>query len=179
MLQTNYCKNEIKEVYAHRLAYIFFKGDIPKGKQVNHLCEDKPGEHYLCCNPDHLSVGTQAENVKTRDENLGNYQKEATSGEKNGNAAFTLEEARDVQKRHLAGEEYKEIALSLGKSRRTVERVCCGMTYPELGDIRPQITEQKKTLDAQIKSLRDTGKSYKQISEIVKRSQSYICGILK
>lgn len=44
---------------AHRVSYQIYKGDIPNGLVVLHSC-DNPS----CCNPDHLSVGTQADNVK-------------------------------------------------------------------------------------------------------------------
>ena len=47
-----------KSVYAHRWSYSYFKGDIPKGMQINHRC-DNP----LCVNPEHLVLGTQHDNV--------------------------------------------------------------------------------------------------------------------
>jgi hypothetical protein len=43
---------------AHRLAWELANGPIPKGMQVLHRC-DEP----RCCNPDHLFLGTQAENM--------------------------------------------------------------------------------------------------------------------
>lgn len=43
---------------AHRLMYTLTKGDIPKGMVVLHSC-DNP----CCINPEHLSVGTQKDNM--------------------------------------------------------------------------------------------------------------------
>lgn len=43
---------------AHRAAYQLFVGPIPAGKIVMHTC-DQP----RCVNPDHLKVGTQADNM--------------------------------------------------------------------------------------------------------------------
>ena len=42
----------------HRLAYEFAHGPIPKGMVIMHTC-DVP----ICVNPDHLRVGTQADNI--------------------------------------------------------------------------------------------------------------------
>jgi hypothetical protein len=42
----------------HRLAWELANGPIPEGMQVLHRC-DNP----RCCNPDHLMLGTQAENM--------------------------------------------------------------------------------------------------------------------
>ena len=43
---------------AHRISYLIYKGTIPEGKKILHSCDNPP-----CCNPKHLSAGTQLENV--------------------------------------------------------------------------------------------------------------------
>ena len=48
-----------KERGAHRVSYLHFRGAIPNGLQIDHLCKIKS-----CVNPWHLEVVTQQENIK-------------------------------------------------------------------------------------------------------------------
>lgn len=50
---------------AHRLAYLLRHGLIPEGKCVLHDCPS--GDLPTCCNPQHLWIGTQQDNVADRD----------------------------------------------------------------------------------------------------------------
>ncbi len=45
------------DLYAHRVAYSLWVGDIPGHLTIDHLCKNK-----LCCNPGHLEAVTAGEN---------------------------------------------------------------------------------------------------------------------
>lgn len=49
----------IKPVAAHRVAYMLFRGEIPRGMFVLHKC-DVP----LCVRPSHLYIGTHSDNMR-------------------------------------------------------------------------------------------------------------------
>ena len=44
--------------HGHRVAYNLFKGPVPEGLQIDHLCRNR-----RCVNPDHLEAVTQRENI--------------------------------------------------------------------------------------------------------------------
>lgn len=48
-----------KRIKAHRFSFSLYKGDIPKDKVVRHNCDNAK-----CCNPNHLQLGTQEENIQ-------------------------------------------------------------------------------------------------------------------
>ncbi len=47
--------------YAHRIAYLLKKGEIPSGKFVCHDCDNR-----VCVNPNHLYIGDNSSNMKDR-----------------------------------------------------------------------------------------------------------------
>lgn len=95
----------------HRVAYKLFKGPIPEGQVVMHRC-DVP----LCCNPDHLRLGTFSENVIDAIEKGRIAYKTKFSEE-------TVEEMRKMRKQ---GAQVKEIAALFGVDRGYCSRLVKG-----------------------------------------------------
>jgi hypothetical protein len=52
-------KKEGKQYAVHRYVYWKFKGTIPTGYAIDHLCRVK-----MCCNPSHLEAVLPAENSR-------------------------------------------------------------------------------------------------------------------
>ena len=61
-------KDTYTSVVASRFAYGDIYGEIPTGLQIDHLCRNR-----LCCNPNHLELVTQQENIKRGE--VGLYQR--------------------------------------------------------------------------------------------------------
>lgn len=80
-----------KSVLAHRASWEAFKGPIPDGLCVLHSC-DIP----CCVNPDHLSVGSQLENIADRvKKNRG--RKTGNVGESHPLARLTVEDVLAIR----------------------------------------------------------------------------------
>lgn len=105
---------------AHRLSWIMANGPIPAGLFICHKC-DNPG----CVNPDHLFLGTAADN------NADKAQKgRSTRGENDGNAKLTwklVTEIRGVrQEKHLI---YRDIAKIYGVCYHTIKLIIENKTW--------------------------------------------------
>lgn len=78
---------------AHRYSWFIHNGEIPVGTQVLHRCDNK-----VCVNPDHLFLGTSADNRRDC------VQKERQArGEHHGRSKLTEESVREIRSRFVSG----------------------------------------------------------------------------
>jgi len=86
-----------KKIYAHRAAWIVWRGPIPEGMHVCHRCDNPP-----CCNPDHLFLGTRSDNmrdcVQKNRLNVGDRR-----GTNNGRAKLSEEQVREIRECYAKG----------------------------------------------------------------------------
>lgn len=52
---------DCRPIGSHRVAWILTRGPIPPGMSILHQCDNRG-----CCNPAHMRLGTQAENMADR-----------------------------------------------------------------------------------------------------------------
>ena len=109
-------------LHAHRIAWEFWRGEIPAGLCVLHRCDNPP-----CCNPRHLWLGTRAENNADRD---AKGRRGVSRGELNGNAKLTDEQAREIFLRyHAGGILQRDLAAEYGVVQSKISAIARGVAW--------------------------------------------------
>lgn len=106
---------------AHRLAFEVAVGPIPQGLEVCHRCDNR-----ACVNPDHLFLGSHAENMadmsrKGRGSKL--------LGERHPQAQLTESQVREIRRRYAAGAHRQELADDFGVSLDCMKAVIYRRTW--------------------------------------------------
>jgi len=104
--------------YAHRFAFSVKVGPIPNHAKVLHEC-DNP----LCCNPKHLFLGTQKDNVRDM---MAKGRAYKASGDDHGMARLTSEQVLAVFKDPRT---QKTIAKEYGVGLTCISNIKTGLTW--------------------------------------------------
>lgn len=105
----------------HRVVWELAHGTIPAGKVIRHRCDNPP-----CVNPEHLEIGTVADNNRDRDIR-GRHR--ALRGSKNGYAKLSEWQVIDIRKRLNQGESTYSLAGEFGVSQSTIWMIKSGQTW--------------------------------------------------
>lgn len=105
--------NGQKLLLAHRVSHELFVGAIPPGQLVCHRCDNT-----LCVNPDHLFLGTHADNMADM----------ARKG-RSGRTRLTEAAVIDIRSGRYLGQTHSKIARSLGVSESTIRAIILKMTW--------------------------------------------------
>lgn len=108
---------------AHRVSWVLHYGPIPEGMIVLHKCDNPE-----CTNPDHLTLGTHADNVADK------ISKGRGSSARNGNHGFTkltLEQVNQIPVLKNQGYSERQIANLFGVRRQTINDIVNQKTWKE------------------------------------------------
>lgn len=103
-----------KRLRAHRVAWVLTNGEITNNLHVLHKCDNR-----LCCNPEHLFLGTQQDNIDDK-VSKGRQPK----GETNGGHILTSQQVNEIRQRYMAGgiTQYK-LADEYGVRQTTISAI--------------------------------------------------------
>jgi hypothetical protein len=112
-------------VNAHRVAWKLAYGEIPDGLFCCHTCDQRP-----CCNPQHLFIGTNSENIRDA---VKKGRLTRRRGEDHPCAKLTQSDVRSIRERLVEGSSEREIAGAFQVSRRCVRNIKLGRSWAWLG----------------------------------------------
>lgn len=117
-----------KKDRAHRVSFILNVKPVPKGVQVQHICNVSS-----CCNPDHLELGDQSKNMKymskcgraPRNVKPESYTRERLAhGEKHGQAKLTVDKVKEIRSLYATGTwTQRALARKFGMSRFPIQQI--------------------------------------------------------
>lgn len=95
---------------AHRVFYIAYRGEIPEGLHLDHLCRNR-----ACVNPDHLEPVTCTENIR-----------------RGKNVKLDIAKAREIRRLHALGYTQRQLGTLFGVAWQTIGSVTTGRSWREL-----------------------------------------------
>ncbi len=141
---------------AHRVAYAISCGPIASGLLVRHKC-DNP----ICVRPEHLELGTNADNVADK---MARGRHRVRSAENHPGAKLTSRAAMAIrQAYHATSVTMKELARQHGVSRETIREILYGRHWPRAGG--PILHRTGKRRGEEHHSARLTAKDVKAIRQ--------------
>lgn len=116
--------------FLHRIIYEMRNGPIPSGYYVCHKC-DNPN----CCNPEHLFLGTQSDN-------MADMKRKGRSalGERNGASLLKPKDVHKIRQYLSEGRTHTSISHIFGVARKTISDIANGKTWKHLEPIESNRT---------------------------------------
>lgn len=123
-----------RQGYAHRFAWEAEHGPIPAGMLVCHRCDNPP-----CVRPDHLFLGTNADNMADR-----NAKGRHSHGVSRPGAKLTDAAVLEIRARHLSGDNHPTLSASFGVSLTTISDILNGKKWGHVtGHIRLPLLDRR------------------------------------
>ncbi len=128
-----------KHILAHRFSWAIHNGEIPAGLNVLHKCDNPP-----CCNPNHLFLGTQSDNVRDMlkkgrcaricgDLSSSRLHPESRPrGEAVKTSVLTEQQVRSIRARYALGESAYRISKDFPVSYASIKGIVKGRSWRHL-----------------------------------------------
>ena len=113
-----------KQHRVHRLFYELYCGPILNGLHALHQC-DNP----ICCNPDHIFLGTPKDNASDRVRKGRSYDQ---SGEKSNNVKLTKTQVSEIR---ISMENQTVLSIKYGVSQSQISRIKTGKRWSSASKI--------------------------------------------
>jgi len=115
---------ELGEDKSHRVAYRLTNGNIPVGMCILHKCDNR-----ACCNPNHLYVGDNDQNVKDR---MARGRAFSQIGVNNPNVKLTEWDVAMIKRLRASGMSALEVSDQYSITRTSVYNICGGRSWKSL-----------------------------------------------
>lgn len=112
---------------SHRISWQLNNGPIPQGLHVLHRCDNR-----ICCNPNHLFLGTNLDNINdmvSKNRQAKSPHKPAKRGEENSRAVLTKDQVVEIRQRCASGESQDLLAEIYGVSQGHISNVYRRVTW--------------------------------------------------
>ena len=117
----------LKIYLTHRLSYEIHNGPIPEGLNVCHKCDNPP-----CCNPEHLFLGTQNDNVLDAVKKGRMKAYPVMKGERNPASKLKNCQVFQIRKELNAGVKGSELARKYKISKVQISRIKLNKIYKDV-----------------------------------------------
>jgi hypothetical protein len=134
--RAGYGRFGFRQTPTHRLAWELTNGPISDGLFVCHRCDNPP-----CVRPDHLFLGTHADNMndmdakgrRRRGEKHHGWGKPGPGrGENNRHAKLTPAQVEEIRQRYAAGAKRLDLASEYGLHRSTILKIGTGISWKSI-----------------------------------------------
>jgi len=124
-------RERCKSKGAHVIAFRSANGDVPGGLCVCHTCDNR-----RCCNPEHLFLGTNLDNISDRD-----AKGRQARGARISRAKLTESDAAIIRYLTDCGANGKALARLFGINQTAVSAIHCRQTWAHVPDLHaPEVS---------------------------------------
>lgn len=121
---------------AHRISYELYKSSVPKGMHVLHHC-DNPS----CVNPDHLFLGTHADNMRDKEsKNRANHAD--MMGEENASAILNDAKVVEIRNLYSGGESRQSLSARFGVTYGCIADIISNRSWRHLPESKKRKADQ-------------------------------------